>query len=49
LAEEGQAMLALRQGQTDTARTTLKKLSADPSAPDGVRGRAGGLLQQLGG
>ena len=49
LAEEGQAMLALRQGQTDVAKETLKRLSADPAAPDGVRGRAGGLLQQLGG
>jgi hypothetical protein len=49
LAEEGQAMLALRQGQTDVAKETLKRLSADPTAPDGVRGRAGGLLQQLGG
>ena len=49
LAEEGQAMLALRQGQTEVAKTTLKRLSADPAAPDGVRGRAGGLLQQLGG
>lgn len=49
LAEEGQAMLALRQGQVDVARDTLKRLSADPTAPDGVRGRAGGLLQQLGG
>jgi hypothetical protein len=49
LAEEGQAMLALRQGQVDVAKETLKRLSADPAAPDGVRGRAGGLLQQLGG
>ena len=49
LAEEGQAMLALRQGQIDVARDTLKRLSADTTAPDGVRGRAGGLLQQLGG
>lgn len=49
LAQEGQAMLALRQGQTDVARDTLKRLSADTTAPDGVRGRAGGLLQQLGG
>ena len=49
LAEEGQAMLALRIGQTDMARATLKRLSADTSAPDGVRGRAGGLLQQIGG
>jgi hypothetical protein len=49
LALEGQAMLALRQGQTDRARDTLKSLAADTTAPDGVRGRAGGLLQRLGG
>ena len=49
LAEEGQAMLALRRGQTDVARDALKRLSADTTAPDGVRGRAGGLLQRLGG
>ncbi len=49
LAEEGQAMLAIREGQIDTARNMLKRLAADITAPDGVRGRAGGLLQQLGG
>ncbi len=48
LAMEGQALLALRQGQTDAARDTLKSLAADTSAPDGVRGRASGLLQRLG-
>jgi hypothetical protein len=49
LAQEAQALLALRQGQTDAARSLLKSLSADPTAPDGVRARAGGLLQRLGG
>lgn len=48
LAQEGQAMLALRQGQTDVARDTLKRLSQDTTAPDGVRGRASGLLLLLG-
>lgn len=48
LAMEAQAMLALRQGKTDTARDTLKALASDTTAPDGVRGRAGGLLQRLG-
>jgi hypothetical protein len=48
LAMEAQAMLALRLGQTDAARDTLKSLAADATAPDGVRGRAGGLLQRLG-
>jgi len=49
LAQEAQALLALRQGQTDTARPLLKSLSADTTAPDGVRARAGGLLQRIGG
>ncbi len=49
LAQEAQAMLAIRLGKTDTARDTLKSLAADATAPDGVRGRAGGLLQRLGG
>jgi len=48
MAMEAQALLALRQGQTEAARDTLKALSADTTAPDGVRGRAGGLLQRLG-
>jgi hypothetical protein len=48
LAQEGMAMLALRQGQTDLARDTLKQLAADTAAPDGVRGRANGVLQLLG-
>lgn len=48
LAMEAQALLALRLGQTDAARDTFKALAADTSAPDGVRGRAGGLLQRLG-
>ncbi len=49
LAEEAQALVDLREGRTDAARETLKRLSADPQVPDGVRGRAGGLLAQLGG
>ena len=49
LAEEAQAMLAIRQGKPDAARDTLKQLAADASAPDGVRGRANGLLARLGG
>lgn len=49
LAQEGQALLALRQGQTATARDTLRRLAADATAPDGVRGRANGLLQRMGG
>lgn len=49
LAEEAQALLDLRQGHTDAARDTLKQLSRDVTAPEGVRGRAGGLLARLGG
>jgi hypothetical protein len=49
LAGEAQALLALRQGRTDAARDTFKRLSQDTTAPDGVRGRANGLLAQLGG
>ncbi|MCW3477026.1 tetratricopeptide repeat protein [Limobrevibacterium gyesilva] len=49
LAEEAQALLALRQGNNDAARDTLKRLAQDVTAPDGVRGRANGLLARLGG
>ncbi len=49
LAEEAQAMLAIRLGKTDMARDTLKQLTQDVTAPDGVRGRANGLLELLGG
>jgi hypothetical protein len=49
LAEEAQALLDLRQGHRDAARDTLKRLVQDVTAPDGVRGRANGLLSRLGG
>lgn len=49
LAEEQLALLELRQGKADAAKTTLRRLSADASAPSGVRGRAGALLTRLGG
>ncbi len=49
LALENQAWLALRMGHADQARDTLRQLAADPAAPDGVRGRANGLLARLGG
>ncbi len=48
LAQEGLAMVALREGKPDEARGILKQLSTDTLAPDGVRGRANGLLQRLG-
>ena len=48
LAGEAQALLAIRQGKPDAARDILKRLGQDVTAPDGVRGRANGLLAQLG-
>ena len=48
LAREQLALLELRQGQTDAAKTQLKTLTADPSAPDGVRLRASALLERAG-
>ena len=49
LAEEARALLDLRQGHDDAARRTLRGLARDMTAPDGVRGRANGLLARLGG
>lgn len=49
LAQEGQALLELRQGNEAEARDGLKRLAQDVTAPDGVRGRANGLLSRLGG
>lgn len=49
LAEEDLALLDLRQGKTADAKAKLKALSDDTSAPAGVRGRATGLLMQIGG
>jgi hypothetical protein len=48
MAEEAQALLALRQGKNDAARDLLKQLSQDQTVPQGVRERAEGLLTQLG-
>lgn len=48
LASEAQALLALRQGHVDAARDTLRLLVQDTGAPQGVRQRAGGLLEQIG-
>ncbi len=49
LAIEAQALIALRQGRTDAARDSFKRLSQDVTTPDGVRGRANGVLAQIGG
>jgi hypothetical protein len=48
LALEQLALLDMRQGHTDAARDTFKKLSQDVTAPSGVRSRASALLSRLG-
>ena len=48
LAQEQLALLEMRQGHTDAARTQLKKLLEDTTAPTGVRSRAGALLDRIG-
>lgn len=48
LAQEVDALLALRLGRTDQARQAFRQLSADASAPAGVRARAEALLARLG-
>jgi hypothetical protein len=49
IAQEYLALLDIRVGKTDEARATLRILSSDMTAPEGLRGRAGGLLDRLGG
>lgn len=49
LAEETEALLYVHEGKTDKAKTLFKQIANDPSAPDGVRNRADGLLAQLNG
>jgi hypothetical protein len=48
LAQEADALLSLRQNDKETAIRKLRALAADPGAPEGVRGRASGLLTLLG-
>ena len=48
LAREAQAMLALRQGQTEQARQALQELVKDVTAPEGARARASALLSRVG-
>jgi hypothetical protein len=48
LAREQLALLDLRQGKTEDAKTKLKALSSDFEAPAGVRARAAALLAGLG-
>ncbi|MDR3489531.1 MAG: tetratricopeptide repeat protein [Bradyrhizobium sp.] len=49
MAQEQLALLDLRQGKSDQAKDTLRKLSDDVTAPSGVRGRASSLVSKLGG
>jgi hypothetical protein len=49
LAQEQLAVLDLRQGKTEEARAKLRTLTADPTAPSGVRGRAGAIIDRVGG
>jgi hypothetical protein len=49
LAEEQLALLDVRLGKADEAKAALKSLTQDTTAPNGVRGRAAGLLNRLGG
>ncbi len=49
LAQETQALLYLHEGKTDQAKALFSEIASDPSAPEGVRNRADGLLAQLNG
>jgi hypothetical protein len=49
LAEEQLALLDLRLGKRDEARTALSHLAQDTAAPSGLRGRAAALVSRLGG
>lgn len=46
-AMEAEALLDLRQGHAADARRRLAQLSAEADIPEGMRSRAGGLLQTL--
>ncbi|HVZ08054.1 tetratricopeptide repeat protein [Rhodopila sp.] len=48
LAKEQLALLDLRQGKVDDARTALQSLAESATAPDGVRQRAAALLAGMG-
>ena len=49
LALEQLALLDLRQGRSEAAKTQLKQLAEDVTAEAGVRSRAGILLNRIGG
>ena len=48
LAEEVDALVALRQDDKDRATRLLRAVLTDPASADGLRGRASGLLTLLG-
>ena len=48
LAQETEALLALRLGRADQARQAFRQLSTDVTAPAGARARAEALLTRLG-
>lgn len=47
-AQEVQALAALKAGNTEQARTALQAITTDAATPQGLRDRAGRLLQGLG-
>lgn len=47
MAEEASALISLARGDKASARKTLAELRSDPSAPQGLRGRAAALMVQL--
>jgi hypothetical protein len=49
LARETQALLYLHEGNKEQAKALFSEIASDPSAPEGVRNRADGLLAQLNG
>jgi hypothetical protein len=48
LADEQLALLDMRLGKPDAAKSILRRLAQDATAPNGVRGRANTLLSRLG-
>ena len=49
LAQETQALLYVHEGKMDQAKALFSQIASDPTAPEGVRNRADGLLAQLNG
>ncbi|MBB2195937.1 MAG: tetratricopeptide repeat protein [Gluconacetobacter sp.] len=47
LAQESEAMLDLRQGRVADARRKLSQITTQIDVPEGLRSRAGGMLQTL--